>query len=68
METVVQAFEIFINEPERNGQVCECSLDQRFYRKHVDYPNASQRLMHEGPKSFWSSIPPADDSNNVCTK
>ncbi|KAI9837918.1 MAG: hypothetical protein M1837_002657 [Sclerophora amabilis] len=54
-ETIVRAFENFLNDRTLTGKVAECSLDQIFYREIIDYPNESQRWVNEESSHLWDA-------------
>jgi 15-hydroxyprostaglandin dehydrogenase (NAD) len=53
MTTVTKALDTFLDNGSMTGQCVELSLDQLYFRKMIDYPNASQRWLGQESKKFW---------------
>lgn len=53
MTTVIKALDTFLDNGSMTGQCVELSLDQLYFRKMIDYPNASQRWLGQESKKFW---------------
>ncbi|KAK6355594.1 hypothetical protein TWF696_004693 [Orbilia brochopaga] len=54
VSTIVAAYDKFIADEALAGKVVECSQDQHFFREHPEYPNESQRWMHEESGPSWA--------------
>ena len=53
METVIKAFDTFLDDDKMTGQAVELSLDELHFRKQVDYPNESQRWIGTQSAALW---------------
>ncbi|KAK6503879.1 hypothetical protein TWF481_008881 [Arthrobotrys musiformis] len=53
VSTIVSAYNKFIDDETLTGQVAECSQDNHFFRKQVEYPSESQRWMNEDSGECW---------------
>lgn len=53
METVIKAFEMFLDNDDMSGEVVELTLDQLHHRTQPEYPNESQRWLGEDSTAFW---------------
>jgi 15-hydroxyprostaglandin dehydrogenase (NAD) len=53
METVIKAFDTFLDDDKMTGQTVELSLDELHFRKQVDYPNESQRWIGTQSAALW---------------
>ncbi|KAK6331299.1 hypothetical protein TWF730_004385 [Orbilia blumenaviensis] len=54
LSTIVSAYNKFIDDATLTGQVVECSQDQHYFRKQVEYPSESQRWMNEDSGECWA--------------
>jgi len=56
MSTIIRAFDEFLQNPEKSGDILECSQDQLFPRKPPEFPNESQRWLREETAYLWDSV------------
>ncbi|KAJ6256447.1 15-hydroxyprostaglandin dehydrogenase [NAD(+)] [Drechslerella dactyloides] len=54
VSTIVAAYDKFITDETLAGKVVECSQDRHFFRDRPEYPNESQRWMHEESGPSWA--------------
>lgn len=53
LSTIVSAYNLFIDDESKYGQVAECSQDQHYFRQKPEYPSESQRWMNEDSGPSW---------------
>ncbi len=53
MSTVIKAFDTFLDNDQMTGESVELTLDELYFRKHVDFPNESQKWIHTQSSAMW---------------
>jgi len=53
METCLNAYDKFLQDATRTGQVAELSIEKIFFRDQVAYANENQRWMLEDALKVW---------------
>lgn len=51
ISTIIKAYDTFLTNDNSSGETVEVSQDKLFFRRHVEYPNESQRWLNEA--DFW---------------
>lgn len=56
MSAILKASDRSLNGDTLTGQTAECTLDEQHFRRHPDYPNASQAWLGGDVGGFWRNV------------